>query len=86
MRIVGHRHAVGSKNIPPEPESSFASVTKRFVSSRNRTLIKCPSCGCVIDFKMGVEWQGPDTFTCGVCERHLSMNLVYRALRDLGVE
>jgi predicted RNA-binding Zn-ribbon protein involved in translation (DUF1610 family) len=65
---------------------AFESVTRRLLSSEKSAQIKCPSCGSIINFSMGVEWQGPDTFTCQVCERHLSMNLVHRALRDLGVE
>lgn len=87
MRIVGHRNAKLSKIVATETDSpSFESVTQRFLSLPKRNQIKCPSCGNVIDFNMGVEWHGPDTFSCSVCDRFLSMQLVHRALRDLGIE
>ncbi|MGD9397878.1 MAG: hypothetical protein PVJ05_15685 [Candidatus Thorarchaeota archaeon] len=87
MRIIGHRHTMKTKIDTSDIEPpAFESVTKRLMSSEKKSQIRCPSCGSIINFDMGVEWQGPDTFTCQVCESHLSMNLVHRALRDLGME
>ena len=87
MRIIGHRHVKGTKIDTSDIESpAFESVTRRLLSSEKGTCILCPSCGSVVNFDMGVEWQGPDTFTCQECKRHLSMDLVHRALRDLGIE
>ncbi|MHA3962570.1 MAG: hypothetical protein AM325_003440 [Candidatus Thorarchaeota archaeon SMTZ1-45] len=66
--------------------SNFESITKKFLSSPQSNQIKCPTCGDLIDFNSGVTWQGPDTFTCCGCARLLSMRLIQRALKDLGVD
>ncbi|OLS28256.1 MAG: hypothetical protein ThorAB25_19050 [Candidatus Thorarchaeota archaeon AB_25] len=87
MKTIRDRQAEeDGKVVVNASSASFESVTQRFLSSSKSNQIKCPSCGNTIDFNKGVKWQGPDTFTCGDCERHLSMRLVHQALRDLGIE
>jgi hypothetical protein len=64
---------------------SFESFTEKFLISSLSSQIQCPSCKNTIDFNGPVKWHGPDTFTCGSCDIYLSMKLVERALRDLGM-
>ncbi|MGY5864336.1 MAG: hypothetical protein RTV41_07010 [Candidatus Thorarchaeota archaeon] len=75
---------------PEEPKTelamSFESFTEKFLSSSLSDKFQCPSCKNTIDFNGPVKWHGPDTFTCGSCDRYLSMKLVERALRDLGLK
>ncbi|MGY5872951.1 MAG: hypothetical protein RTV72_11940 [Candidatus Thorarchaeota archaeon] len=73
-----------SKALPRE--FHFQSVTREFLSSEKSKTMNCPGCGTPIDFKLGVEWMGPDAFLCGSCDKLLHMSLIHRALRDLGVE
>lgn len=87
MKTIKDRHAKEIENVAPETShTSFESVTAKFLSSAKSNQMKCPTCGNTIDFNMGVKWQSPDTFTCGGCNRLLSMRLIHRALRDLGIE
>ena len=75
----------------PEPsyaivkESEFDSITKKFLASSQSRVIICPSCGKRLNFHSGLEWTGPDSFTCTSCNRLLSISLIQQALRDLGV-
>ncbi|MBY8997062.1 MAG: hypothetical protein KGD60_04975 [Candidatus Thorarchaeota archaeon] len=87
MDTIKDRHAkeIGKHDVK-ESQLSFESVTAKFLSSPRSNQIKCPTCGNTIDFNMAVKWQGPDTFTCDGCNRLLSMRLIHRALRDLGLE
>ncbi len=64
---------------------NFESFTKKFLASSLSNQIQCPTCTNVIDFNKSIAWYGPDTFTCGSCNRYLSMKLVERAMRDLGM-
>ncbi|MFW9786985.1 MAG: hypothetical protein ACFFE2_00195 [Candidatus Thorarchaeota archaeon] len=86
MRLTGHRDAKLSNRVHIEDAKPFVSVTERFLSSSMTRMIKCPHCGTVIDFAEKVNWEGPDTFTCESCKHHLSMRLIDRALRDLGID
>ena len=78
------------RKTPVEPKTelamSFESFTKKFLSSSQSDQIQCPSCKNTIDFNGPVKWHGPDTFACGSCDRYLSMKLIERALRDLGLK
>ena len=67
-------------------ETGFRSVTRDFLSSKRSKEMRCPSCGSSLDFESGVEWMGPDSFTCGSCDNLLNISMIQRALRDLGVE
>ena len=67
-------------------ETGFRSVTREFLSSEESREMRCPSCGSALDFKSGVEWMGPDSFTCGSCNRLLNISLIQGALRDLGIK
>lgn len=69
-----------------EITSDFESFTKKFLSSSLSNQIECSSCKNAIDFNNPVKWYGPDTFTCGTCDKFLSMRLIQRALRDLGMQ
>jgi hypothetical protein len=87
MDTTNDRHAKQNEIVTlKDSQPSFESVTQKFLSSPQSNQIRCPTCGNVIDFNSGVKWQGPDTFTCCGCERLLSMRLIHRALRDLGIE
>ncbi len=87
MRLINNRYSrIAEKSETKDEIPAFESITQRLLSLPKSNQIKCPSCGNLIDFNKGVTWQGPDTFTCGGCDRHLSMHLVHRALRDLGME
>jgi hypothetical protein len=78
------------RKIPVEPTKeitpSFESFTEKFLTSLLSNHIECPSCKNTIDFNGPVKWYGPDTFSCRSCDRYLSMRLVERALRDLGIQ
>lgn len=63
----------------------FTSVTRAFLSSATSKELKCPWCGKLLNFPGGVEWVGPDSFTCGFCEQLINIRLIKRALRDLGI-
>lgn len=69
-----------------KPSHSFTSITRSFLSSTTSRELKCPRCGSILDFANGVEWVGPDSFTCKSCEQLINITLIYRALRELGVE
>ncbi|MHA2151609.1 MAG: hypothetical protein ACXAAQ_06480 [Candidatus Thorarchaeota archaeon] len=69
----------------PKFQSNFESFTKKFLSSPDIG-VECPSCKTRIDFNGPVKWYGPDTFSCGSCDKFLSMKIVERALRDLCVQ
>jgi hypothetical protein len=87
MRIINNRHPkIVEKAAAKASSPVFESVTQRFLSSTKNNPVKCPLCDDIIDFNMGVKWHGPDTFTCGGCERLLSMHLIHRALKDLGIK
>ncbi|MHA1943375.1 MAG: hypothetical protein ACW96M_03165 [Candidatus Thorarchaeota archaeon] len=79
-----------AKSSLPEPireiSSDFESFTEKFLSSLLSSQIECPSCKNAIDFNKSVKWYGPDTFSCGACEKFLSMRLIQRAMRDLGLQ
>ncbi|MFW9767403.1 MAG: hypothetical protein ACFFF9_12105 [Candidatus Thorarchaeota archaeon] len=81
------RVSVRKPHLDSIKESSlrFESFTEKFLSSSLSNQIKCPSCKNTIDFNGPVKWYGPDTFSCGSCDRYLSMRLVERAMRDLGM-
>jgi transcription elongation factor Elf1 len=83
-----HAKKVEQKNPIPEQNQlpAFKSVTQKFLSSPESRKIECPNCGSVLDFSRGVMWQGPDTFTCSKCNHLLSIRLLQRALKDLGIE
>ncbi len=82
--INSHARIEGSKEITREIH--FQSVTRDFLSSERSREIRCPSCGRPLNFRSSVEWVGPDSFTCGSCNRLLNISLINRALRDLGIE
>jgi hypothetical protein len=84
---MGKRESFKKSSLEPVTEisSSFESFTEKFLASSLSDQIKCPSCKNTIDFNGPVKWHGPDTFTCGSCDRYLSMKLVERAMRDLGM-
>jgi len=87
METIRDPYAKKNEIVPEtEPQSSFESVTQKFLSSSKSSQIKCPTCGNTIDFNRGVTWQGPDTFSCSGCDRLLSMRLIHGALRDLGLK
>lgn len=73
------------KNPIKEPHIAFESITKKFLASPQSKRIRCTACSSIIDFSSGVAWQGSDTFTCGTCKQLLSMRLIHRALKDLGI-
>ena len=77
-------HHESSKVVPRE--THFRSVTREFLSSEKSRDMRCPSCGSPLDFKSGIEWMGPDSFTCGSCNCLLNISLIQGALRDLGVK
>jgi len=79
------RTRIDSSKVVPR-EIQFRSVTRDFLSSKRSKEMRCPSCGSTIDFESGIEWMGPDSFTCGSCNRLLNISMIQRALRDLGVE
>ncbi|MFW9794217.1 MAG: hypothetical protein ACFFEE_07945 [Candidatus Thorarchaeota archaeon] len=66
--------------------TNFESFTKKFLTSPLGNNIECPSCKNAIDFNKPMKWYGPDTFSCGSCDKFLSMRLIQRALRDLGLQ
>ena len=80
----GRARIESSKVIPRKTQ--FRSVTRDFLSSKRSKEMRCPSCGSPLDFESGVEWMGPDSFTCGTCDYLLNISMIQRALRDLGVE
>jgi uncharacterized paraquat-inducible protein A len=87
MESFHSRHAHQKNPIPEQKElPAFESVTQKFLSSPLSHKIECPNCGSVVDFSKGVLWQGPDTFACSRCDHLLSMRLLQRALKDLGIE
>jgi hypothetical protein len=65
---------------------SFTSITRIFLSSTTSKDLKCPQCGALLNFTSGIEWIGPDSFTCGSCEKLINIRLIQQALRDLGVD
>lgn len=65
-----------------EPE--FFSITKKFLSSPKSREISCPFCRSCLNFRSGLEWIGPDSFTCNKCKQLLHISLIHQALRDLG--
>ena len=67
--------------IPP-----FESVTKKFFNSKASKQIACPRCGATLDFQESVQWQGPEHFVCSKCDKLLSVNLILKAMNDLGVK
>ncbi len=69
-----------------EISSDFESFTKKFLSSSLSSQLECPSCKNAIDFNKPIQWYGPDTFSCGSCDKFLSMRLIQRAMRDLGLQ
>ena len=77
-------HSESSKVVPRE--TRFRSVTREFLSSAKSRDMRCPSCGSPLNFNSGMEWLGPDSFTCGSCNRLLNISLIQRALRDLGIK
>ncbi len=64
----------------------FTSVTRTFLSSTASRKMRCPNCGNTLNFASGMEWIGPDSFTCESCQHLINIRLIQRALRDLGVE
>ncbi|MHA1576397.1 MAG: hypothetical protein ACTSU3_03465 [Candidatus Thorarchaeota archaeon] len=80
----GRARIKSSKVVPRK--KPFQSVTREFLSSETSKAMKCPSCGSSLDFKSGVEWMGPDSFTCGSCNHLLNISLIQRALRDIGLD
>lgn len=87
MELFHNRHAHQKNPIPEKNElPAFESVTQKFLSSPQSYKLECPKCGSVVDFNRGVEWQGPDTFACSKCNHLLSIRLLHRALKDLGIE
>lgn len=64
----------------------FVSITRTFLSSKASQKTSCPNCGATLNFTEGIEWIGPDSFTCGACQHLINIRLIQRALRDLGVE
>ncbi len=69
-----------------EIPTDFESFTKKFLTSSLSNNIECPQCKNAIDFNKPMKWYGPDTFSCGSCDKFLSMRLIQRALRDLGLQ
>jgi transposase-like protein len=69
-----------------KPVPAFISITRTFLSSEISKELRCPLCGASLDFANGMEWVGPDSFTCQQCEQLINIRLVLQALRDLGVE
>ena len=72
--------------IVKEPSPRFTSITRSFLSSTTSKELKCPRCGSPLNFANGVEWIGPDSFTCKSCEQLINIALIRRALRELGVD
>jgi len=83
--LVGMRSGVEDL-IESKPAHSFTSVTRSFLSSETSKELKCPRCGILLNFPHGVEWVGPDSFTCKSCEQLINISLIHRALRELGVK
>ncbi|MDH4214927.1 MAG: hypothetical protein OEV85_13505 [Candidatus Thorarchaeota archaeon] len=64
----------------------FTSVTRAFFASAASSQLHCPRCGASLNFAQGIEWVGPDSFTCSSCSQLVNIRLIQQALRDLGVE
>ena len=79
-------HESGLTKSTKKIASDFESLTKKFLTSLLSNQIECPSCKNAIDFNKSVNWYGPDTFSCGSCDKFLSMQLIQRALRDLSIQ
>lgn len=65
---------------------NFTSITRAFLSSAASKELGCPRCGAPLDFTNGMEWIGPDSFTCKHCSQLINIRLIQQALRDLGVK
>jgi hypothetical protein len=72
--------------VPDVGVKKFQSITRIFLTSEKSKAIFCPHCGSVLNFGIEVEWMGPDAFLCSNCDKLLHMSLIYRALKDLGIE
>ena len=83
--LIRPRSDVGDL-IVKESSPRFTSITRSFLSSATSKELKCPRCGSLLNFANGVEWIGPDSFTCKSCEQLINIALIQRALRELGVD